>query len=155
MADNPLKLFTYFWHSRRPSLISTMPAVRNSFWLRKGYDAMTFFGTIITATQEEADRMNSRGSVLKNHEMIHLRQAQSLHDSWLLFYLRYGWYSMCALPQCRHMRDAAYLLNPFELEAYRHESDLHYLDTHDAVEWRQWARMSPSERRKRFYPPRS
>ena len=148
---NPLKILTYFWRSRRPSMIRNMVAVHDNFWLRKGYDAMTFFGTIITATEEEAARMNSKGNSLKNHEMIHLRQAQSLHDSWLLFYLYYGWYSLMALPQNRKMKNASYLLNPFEIEAYSHDDDLNYLKDHDATEWRRWARMTPEERRIRFY----
>ena len=127
-----------------------MVAVYDNFWLR-GYDAMTFFGTIITATEEEAIRMNSKGNVLKNHEMIHLRQAQSLHDSWLLFYLYYGWYSLLALSQSRKMKNAAYLLNPFEIEAYGHDADLNYLKDNEATEWRKWAKMPLEERRIKFY----
>ena len=150
--DNPLAILKCFWRSRRPSLIRSMPAMRNNFWLRQGYDAMTFFGTIITATQEEAERINNKNNILKNHEMIHLRQAQSLHDSWLLFYLRYGWYSLMALPQCRYMKDGAYLLNPFELEAYRHQEEMDYLQKHEATEWRKWAQLKPAERREKFYP---
>lgn len=149
--NNPLKILKYFWHSKRPSMIRNMTAVHDGFWLRKGYDAMTFFGTIITATQAEAATMNGKGNVLKNHEMIHLRQAQSLHDSWLLFYLYYGWYSLMALPQNRKMKDAAYRLNPFEIEAYGHDEDLDYLKKNDATEWRKWAKMSPEERRIKFY----
>ena len=80
--------------------------------------------------------------------MIHLRQAQSTHDSWLLFYLLYSWYSIKLLPQNRKTKNAIYWLNPFEMEAYDHQDDLHYLDNNDATEWRQYARMKPSERLK-------
>ena len=123
-----------------------MPVIRNSFWLRKGYAALTFFGTVIASTKEDAEEFKNQKSTLRNHEMIHLRQAQSTHDSWLMFYLLYSWYSLKLLPQSRKMKNALYWLNPFEMEAYQHEDDLHYLDNHIADEWRQYARMKPSER---------
>jgi len=122
-----------------------MPVVKNSFWLRPGYQAMTFFGFIVAATTQDAEAMRNRASDLKRHEMIHLRQAQSAGDSWVRFYLLYIWYYLRALPQNRRMRNAAYLLNPFEMEAYRHMHDLDYLDG-PATEWRRWAKMKPRER---------
>lgn len=144
--DNPFCILSIFWRSRRPSLIKNMPVIRNSFWLRKGYAALTFFGTVIASTKEDAEEFKNQKSTLRNHEMIHLRQAQSTHDSWLMFYLLYSWYSLKLLPQSRKMKNALYWLNPFEMEAYQHEDDLHYLDNHIADEWRQYARMKPSER---------
>lgn len=150
--DNPFKPLAIIWHARRPSKISDMPALRNRFWLRKGYTALTFFGTIITRTKEEADRLNSRYDIVKNHEMIHLRQAQSLHDSWFLFYIRYVWYLLTALPQNRKMKNAAYRINPFEMEAYRHQHDSQYLNNckNGTNGWRVYAKMKPSERLKEY-----
>ncbi len=83
--------------------------------------------------------------------MIHLRQAQSTGDSWVCFYCLYIWYYLRALPQNRHRRNAAYLINPFEIEAYRHMDEPDYLDR-PATEWRKWAKMKPSERIKFFKP---
>ena len=66
------------WRAVRPSRIADMPAVVNTFWLRKGYEGLTFFGQILTPTQQEADRFNAGASAdrmsaaMKNHEMIHL-----------------------------------------------------------------------------------
>ena len=148
--DNPLTILPLIWHARRPSRISDMPIVRNSLLLRKGYAGLTFFGNILAPSDDEARGFERKGSHMKNHEMIHLRQAQSTHDSWLLFYLLYGWYYLRALPQNLKMRNAAYLLNPFELEAYAHEHDLDYLEHNEATEWRQYARMSPRERRLKY-----
>lgn len=122
-----------------------MPVVKNNFWLRPGYEALTFFGFIVTPTNREAEAMSSRTSALKRHEMIHLRQAQSTGDSWVRFYFLYIWYYLRALPQNRRMRNAAYLINPFEMEAYRHMGEPDYLDR-PATEWRQWAMMKPRER---------
>ena len=69
-----------------------MEASVSRFWCRKGYTGITIFGHIFTRTQEDADKFNSKFDALKNHEMIHVRQAQSLYDSWFLFYVRYLWF---------------------------------------------------------------
>lgn len=151
------------WRSVRPSRIADMPAVVNTFWLRKGYEGLTFFGRILTPSQEMADCFNTGAkgdrvsAAMKNHEMIHLRQAQACHDSWTCFYLLYIWYWLKA--RCltgrkvrRQLRHAAYLLNPFEMEAYGRMNDLGYLKRCEdgAQEWREYARMSLQERFLRY-----
>ena len=95
-----------------------MEASVSRFWCRKGYTGITIFGHIFTRTQEDADKFNSKFDALKNHEMIHVRQAQSLYDSWFLFYVRYLWFSLMAVGYVRRMKGAMYYLNPFEMEAY-------------------------------------
>ena len=126
-----------------------MPAVVNTFWLRKGYEGLTFFGQILTPTQELADRFNAGLDEMKNHEMIHLRQAQSCGDSWLRFYLLYIWYWLKGLRMNRKMKHAAYLLNPFEMEAYARMHDLDYLKG-PATEWRRYAKMKLKDRLKLY-----
>jgi hypothetical protein len=126
-----------------------MSVVVDGAWLRRGYQAITFFGTIVAATEADAKLMRREDDSLHRHEMIHLRQAQSIHDSWLLFYIYYMWYYVRALPQNRRIKNAAYRINPFEMEAYLHDSDKHYLEQcadKGATEWRTYARMSPRER---------
>ena len=46
------------------------------------------------------------------------------------------------------MRNAAYYLNPFEIEAYKHMYDPNYVEKcrQGANEWRTYAKMKPSER---------
>ena len=148
-----LQVIPLMWRAVRPSRVVDMPAVVNSFWLRKGFEGLTFFGTILTPSQALADDFNIhsvagdfKSAAIKNHEMIHLRQAQSCGDSWLRFYLLYIWYWLRALPISRKMKQGAYLLNPFEMEAYRHMNDLDYLNNRDATEWRQFAKMKPRDR---------
>ena len=134
----------------RPSRQNDMRAVAMPRWIRKGYDGLTFFGNIITHTDEEAEVFNQHFGSFKNHEMIHLYQARDCHDSWLLFYLRYGWYWLLASRYRKRLKNAGYLLNPFEMEAYANMYDLHYLDDkpHGAAGWRRYARMSLDERMK-------
>ena len=137
------------WRAVRPSKIVDMPAVVNSFWMRKGFDGLTFFGHILTPSQEKANVFKV-SPAMKNHEMIHLRQAQSCGDSWLRFYLLYIWYWLRALPANCKMRHGAYLLNPFEMEAYYHMNDLSYLANNEANEWRKFAKMTIKERIKLY-----
>ena len=155
--NNPLSILRLVARAVRPSRTGMMVAVSDPFWLRRGYEALTFFGFIVTHSREEANRFNSHYDALKNHEMIHLRQAQATGDSWLRFYLRYGWYWLRALGWNRRMKNAAYLLNPFELEAYRHDHDLGYAERckdGGAQEWRRYAKMNYKERR-RIYEERT
>ena len=144
-----LRVIPIMWRAVRPSKVADMPAVVNTFWLRKGYEGLTFFGQILTPTQELADSFNASFNALKNHEMIHLRQAQSCGDSWLRFYLLYICYWLKALPANRKMKHAAYLLNPFEMEAYARMHDLDYLKG-PATEWRRYAKMSLKDRLKLY-----
>ena len=145
-----LRVIPIMWRAVRPSKVVDMPAVVNTFWLRKGYEGLTFFGHILAPTQELADRFNgSADRALKNHEMIHLRQAQSCGDSWLRFYLLYIWYWLKGLRMNRQMKHAAYLLNPFEMEAYARMNDLDYLKG-PATEWRRYAKMPLKERLKLY-----
>ena len=137
------------WRAVRPSKVVDMPAVVNSFWMRKGFEGLTFFGHILTPSEETANLFKV-SPAMKNHEMIHLRQAQSCGDSWLRFYLFYIWYWLRALPANRKQKHAAYLLNPFEMEAYRHMNDLSYLANNKANEWRKFAKMSIKERIKLY-----
>ena len=154
-----LRVIPIMWRAVRPSRVVDMPAVVNTFWLPKGYEGLTFFGQILAPTQELADRFNASYDELKNHEMIHLRQAQACGDSWLRFYLLYIWYwakNGVSLMFCssgsairRQMKHAAYLLNPFEMEAYARMNNLNYLKG-DATEWRKYAKM-PIKDRFAFY----
>ena len=146
-----LRVIPIMWRSVRPSRVADMPAVVNTFWIRKGYEGLTFFGQILTPTQADADRFNSGYNSLKNHEMIHLRQAQSCGDSWFRFYILYIWYWLKNRPYCIP-RHAAYLLNPFEIEAYAMMYDLDYLSRCEggAQMWRKYAKMPLKERLKLY-----
>ena len=145
-----------------PSRLDDMKAVAMPRWIKRGYEGLTFFGHIITHSQQEAEAFNACHTLtdrskngtylgsLKNHEIIHLYQARACHDSWCLFYLRYGWYWLTACRYCRRLKNAGYLLNPFELEAYRHDHDMSYPERckEGAREWRQYVKMTYDERRK-------
>lgn len=147
LMANLLSIIPLIYRAKRPSRMSDMCAVSIPFWIKKGYEGMTFFGYIITHSKEEADRFNERWDAMKNHEMIHLYQARSTHDSWWCFYWKYVVYWLKACRYRKHLRNAGYLLNPFEMEAYEHMYDLDYLrDNEQATGWKEYARLSLSER---------
>jgi len=157
MKPHPLMIVSLLVRSVRPSRTKDMPAVALPFWIRKGYDGLTFFGHIITHSQEEAEAMNTRFDAIKNHEMIHLYQARSTHDSWLCFYWRYFVYWLQACRYRKHLRNAGYLLNPFEMEAYAHMHDLDYLSdkTDGCTGWKAFAALSLEERLQRVTPKKT
>ena len=148
---NPFQIFRiirFVWKARRPSTVHDMPAVVDTFWLKSGYDALTFFGTILTHSQHDADHMNSRFDELKNHEMIYLKQAITTGDSWWGFYRLYMRYWLQGWRARKRYPNAGYRLNPFEMEAYEHMGDLSYIDRckDGATGWQRYARMSIEER---------
>ncbi len=134
---------------KSPKRTTDMKAVHIPLMLRRGYDALTFFGVIVTRTKDEAEKINSRYDTLKNHEMIHLYQARATRNSWICFYCCYAYYWLQGLFCARKVKNAGYRLNPFEMEAYRHMNDLHYLDNKQtANEWQLFAAMTAKERAK-------
>ena len=158
-AHHPFGIVPILLRVRRPSRHTDMRAVADAFWLKKGYEALTFFGVILTHSAEEADHINSSGAtsgkpsqwaVLKNHEMIHLRQAQACGNSWLRFYWHYLVYWLQGFRVRQQLKNAGYWLNPFEMEAYEHMYDPNYLadaaSSGGTTGWQHYARLSPSER---------
>lgn len=143
-----MNILKVIFRAPRPSNISDMPATVTRWWNKKNYAAITFFGYIFTSGENIAHHLNNRYDSLKNHEMIHLRQAQDTHNSWFCYYLRYLWYSLTAMRYFRKQRNAQYYLNPFEMEAYLHMNDLTYLDGLEGGTsgWREYAKMPLSER---------
>ena len=124
-----------------------MKAVSCPFWIRKGYEAMTFFGHIVTHSQDEANHVNECFDALKNHELIHLYQARSTHDSWLCFYWKYFGFWLKACRYRKKLKNAGYLLNPFEMEAYDHMYEKEYLQPGgQATGWKVYAAMSLQQR---------
>ena len=138
-----LYIFKIMLTARRPSHTTQMRAVSIPFWLHEGYDALTFFGTIITNSEKELPRS------VKYHETIHLRQAQSVHNSWLCFYWKYMIFWFQSRRANRILPNAGYLVNPFEMEAYANMYNPHYLERYPdgkATGWKKYAQMTLAER---------
>ena len=73
--------------------------------------------------------------VTLNHEKIHLAQQKEL---WILgFYLLYIYYWLRSRVAGMNS-EAAYFLNPFEIEAHEHEAERFYLITRRRFAWRKY-----------------
>lgn len=133
---------------QRPLSCETLP-VRQSRWLPpKGYTAINFFGSMLMRREHYQDwqqhQEDSCNKMLMNHERIHLRQAASVHNSWLCYYAVYVWFFIRNNP-LRYGVIMAYQTNPFELEAYLFEHDFAYAQGAElATRWRDLSAFPPA-----------
>lgn len=129
---------------KRPSEISTIEIVFNK-WIPFGnYLALTLFGKAYINTSNkslwEKYVSNGNANIVKNHEMIHVKQAQFTDDSWLKFYWKYICEWLKNKPW-RYGSEFAYFCNPFEMEAYQNELNLSY-NTNKPIGTYDWVRLS-------------
>ena len=142
---------------KKPSEIKRVKAKVNKFLCPRGFDAITLFGIVYLATNRYLRYFNSEYGImssLENHEMIHIRQAYSTKDSWIVFYLLYIWYWIKNLPLLIVNKFAPYKFNPFEIEAYEHEADFYYNDETKAEGWKIYTKLTLKEKfnfSKEFY----
>ena len=135
----------------KPSKINVVKA-KLTKWLLSSFKAITLFGTIYTKKQavvDEINRSDEIDSTLKSHETIHVRQAQGMHNSWCLFYLKYGWQWLMNLPLITVRSTAPYKFIPIELEAYANETDYSYCMNGAVYEWKKFKKI-PLKRKKAY-----
>ena len=114
---------------KKPKNTTKIIAKINKFLCPSGFSAITLFGIIYVRTEASLARINKTDgidSLLENHEMIHVKQAVSTHNSWFLFYLLYIWQWLMNLPMIFINIHAPYKFIPFELEAYANEANVGY-----------------------------
>ena len=134
---------------RRPKSCKDMEVRESRLLPPKGYDAITFFGLVLMRKPQYEEWSRNATSKqyrqLCSHEMIHQRQAVSLHNSWLCYYVRYAYYYLRNRP-LRYGHMFAYLANPFEMEAYLFEADTSYASkSQDGTDnWRKLASYPPA-----------
>ncbi|MDD7317627.1 MAG: hypothetical protein SOZ80_07130 [Prevotella sp.] len=143
-----MNLLSVIFRVKRPSCIADMQAMVNTFICRKDFAGIMLFGWIFTNSRSVADSLNSSYSVMKNHEMIHLRQAQSTANNWFRYYALYLAFWLRGICLARKRRLLAYYLNPFEMEAYLNERNMHYLDRFEngVTGWKEYRKMTIAER---------
>lgn len=114
---------------KRPKNTTKIIAKINKFLCPSGFSAITLFGVIYVRSEASLEKINKTDgidSLLENHEMIHVKQAVSTHNSWFLFYLLYIWQWLMNLPMIFIDLHAPYKFIPFELEAYANEANVGY-----------------------------
>ena len=143
----------------KPSKITTVKA-KKAWYLPPKIRALTWMGIVYCKYREDADSINRTSkidSVLKSHETIHVRQAESMHNSWLLFYARYIWEWVVNIPLLTINGWAAYKFMPIEMEAYNHERDYEYANNGEVTEWKKLEKLTLKEKRelaKEYYNSR-
>lgn len=113
---------------KKPSKIKTVSA-KKAFLLPSSFAAITLFGVVYCKSKAKADKINESDRIdsqLESHETIHVRQAESTKNSWLLFYLIYIWQWIKNLQLIFIDSHAPYKFMPFELEAYRYQDNWDY-----------------------------
>lgn len=136
----------------KPSNIEGIKVVFNLLLPIGHYFAMTFFGYMFIK-KKSRDLWNwkiktGQAKIDMNHEMIHVKQAQSTGDSWLRFYLEYIFQWLRNNPFLG--LKFAYRMNPFEMEAYAKQTDLYYVkdNPQGCVMWRMFKKLSVTMKRK-------
>ena len=143
---------------KRPSDIKCVKAKKTRL-LSSSFRAITLFGTVYCVRKDDVRRINANDYVncsLKNHEMIHVRQAEGTRNSWFLFYLKYLWQWICNLPLIFVNVGAPYKFIPFELEAYSNQDN--WSHSNDVCyDWKKYKKLRLKDKRKfakRYYNSR-
>ena len=122
----------------KPDQIKIMKAKKSNMLL-PNFKAITWKGVIYCKKQSDVDEINKSDkidSTFKSHEMIHLRQAQSMNNSWTKFYLNYITQYFKNLPLITINIHAPYKLIPTEIEAYLNQDDRQYAqDVKPLTQW--------------------
>jgi hypothetical protein len=128
----------------KPSEIKSVKG-KKAWFLLPGCRALTWKGIVYCKTKTDVESLNAREEIdsqLKSHETIHVKQAESTHDSWFRFYTRYIWDWICNLPLVFVNINAPYKFIATELEAYLNENNWDYC-MHGAVyQWKEFEKLT-------------
>lgn len=154
---------------KNPKKTIKLKAKVNKIFCPSGFVAITLFGTVYMRDSNYLQLVNKTDgidSILENHEMIHVKQAVSTHNSWLLFYILYIWKWILNLPLIFINLNAPYRFISFELEAYSNEANYGYQEqiVNGAYKWKKYDTLTMSEKiklsklyfnSKKYYPFRN
>lgn len=121
---------------KRPSNI-TLSTAKKAWWVLPSFKYLMLCGTAYAHSQSTVDRFNKNSTNNDRvHETIHVRQAQSTSDSWILFYIQYIWNWIKGLPLVFVNIKAPYKFHPMEVEAYGRQDSPSYIDHGACTAWR-------------------
>ena len=127
----------------KPSKFITVRG-RKAWFLPSNFAALTWKGYAYCKTREMADTINSTENIdskLESHETIHIRQAESMKNSWFRFYIKYVWEWICNLPLITVNLYAPYMFMPIEMEAYLHQDNWDYCMQGEKHQWKELERL--------------
>lgn len=133
----------------KPSKIKSVSA-KKAWYLPKAFSALTWKGIVYCNHKEDIESINKSeiiDSKLKSHETIHVRQAESMKNSWLRFYARYVWEWICNLPLMLINPYAPYMFMPIEMEAYLHQDEWDYATNGAVSHWKEFEKLTLKQKR--------
>ena len=133
----------------KPSKIKTIKA-KKAWFLLTGFAALTWMGTVYCKRKEDIISLNKTTNIdsrLKSHETIHVRQAESMKDSWFFFYIRYVWEWIKNFPLIFININAPYMFMPIEMEAYLKQDNWKYATKGAVTKWKELEKLTLKEKR--------
>lgn len=107
----------------KPSKINVLKA-KKAFFLFPGFRVLTWKGIAYCKSKRDVYLINIEDKIssdFESHEITHVKQAESTHNSWFCFYALYLWYWILNFPLFIYGKFMPYFFIPFELEAIRLE----------------------------------
>jgi hypothetical protein len=133
----------------KPSKIKSVKG-KKAWFLLPNFKSLTWMGTAYCAKSKDVELLNKTDEIdsqLKSHETIHVRQAESTHNSWFLFYLRYVWQWILNIPLVFSDFYAPYKFMQFELEAYLNQDDWDYCQHGGVTQWKKFEKIKLKTKR--------
>jgi hypothetical protein len=134
----------------KPSKINVLKA-KKALFLFSGYRALTWKGIAYCKDKSDIQLINSMDSITSNfeaHEMTHVKQAESTHDSWFCFYALYLWQWILNFPLFIYGKPMPYYFIPFELEAMNNEINWKYSTNGAVYQWKKFKKLTLKEKLK-------
>lgn len=128
----------------KPSKINVLKA-KKALFLFSGFRALTWKGIAYCKEKSDIQLISAQDTINSNfeaHEMTHVKQAESTHDSWFCFYTLYIWYWILNFPLFIRGKFMPYYFIPFELEAMAHETDWKYPTNGAVFEWNKFKKLT-------------
>jgi hypothetical protein len=124
----------------KPSKIQVLKA-KKALFLFPGFRALTWKGIAYCKKKSDIQLINFEDKIssdFESHEMVHVKQAESTHDSWFCFYALYLWYWILNFPLFIAGLYMPYFFIPFELEAMNNETNWNYPTNDSVYQWKEF-----------------
>lgn len=124
----------------KPSKINILKA-KKALFLFPGFRALTWKGIAYCKEKSDIQLINALDTINSNfeaHELTHVKQAESTHDSWFCFYALYLWQWLLNFPLFIYGAMMPYYFIPFELEAMNNEVDWKYPTNGAVYQWKEF-----------------
>ena len=124
----------------KPSKINVLKA-KKALFLFSGFRALTWKGIAYCKKESDIQLINAQDTINSNfeaHEMTHVKQAESTHNSWFCFYALYLWHWIINFPLFIYGKFMPYYFIPFELEAMNNETDWKYPTNGAVYQWKEF-----------------